>query len=304
MFVALLQGSGLKTNELELALFLRFQGVAVFCHQSLATTEIDVKRNIQEKEKEIIKREGDNQMNGISFVNYDDNIGIEDDVKQDPTYLPTTDSETLAAIYPCEQCGKHFKSLKKVEAHSKKHLQVEEKSCKDNSKTVDRALCNVCSKSFANKYILKSHMQTHSEETETVELVSCNICKKSFRNKYNLKYHKKSHDADVKEKAMALCNQCSKIVTKNKLKKHMKNIHGEKKIANCSNCGISSRISCIENHERMCKLSDKEREARKIKCDECGKSLSSRDKLRRHRRNIHPIEQAQQEMKHNVAKLF
>ena len=62
-------------------------------------------------------------------------------------------------------------------------------------------------------------MQTHSEETNTVELLSCNICKKSFRNKYNLKYHKKSHDADVKEKAMALCNQCSKIVTKNKLKK-------------------------------------------------------------------------------------
>ena len=77
-----------------------------------------------------------------------------------------------------------------------------------------KTLCNICSKSFANKYILKSHMQTHSEETVTVELISCNICKKSFRNKYNLKYHKKSHDADVKEKAMALCNQCSKIVTK------------------------------------------------------------------------------------------
>ena len=291
MFVSLLQGSGLKTNELELALFLRFQGVAVLRQQSLAaeTAEIDVKRNVQDKAKERIKQEGNIQIKGISYVNYDDNIGIEDDVRQDPTYLPTTDSETLAAIYSCEQCGKHFKSQKRVEAHSKKHLKMEDKYHKDNSEPVDRALCNICSKSFANKYILKSHMQTHSEDTETVELASCNICKKSFRNKYNLKYHKKSHDADAEEKATALCNICSKIMTKKTLKKHMKNIHGEKKIAKCSNCGMSFRMSCIGNHERMCKLSDEEREARKFKCDDCGKALSSREKLRRHRRNIHQI---------------
>ena len=137
-------------------------------------------------------------------------------------------------------------------------------------------------------------METHSEdseETKTTEVLSCNVCLKSFSNKYVLKYHKNSHDADAKEKETTVCNVCAKLVLKMTLKKHMKNIHGENKFVKCSNCGMNSRISCIKNHERMCKLTDEERVARKFKCDECGKALSSRDKLRKHTRNIHNIEQ-------------
>ena len=77
------------------------------------------------------------------------------------------------------------------------------------------------------------------------------------------------------------------MTTKTKLRKHMKNIHGEKKIVECSYCGMSARMSSIKEHERRCKQSVEEREARKFKCGECGKALSSRDKLRRHMQNIH-----------------
>ena len=173
------------------------------------------------------------------------------------------------------------------------------KSHDDDPKTIDRAPCNVCLKSFANKYILKSHIQTHSEdseETKTIEVLSCNVCLKSFSNKYLLKYHKNSHDTDAKEKATAVCDLCSKLVSKVTLKKHIKNIHGENKFVKCSNCGMNSRISCVKNHERMCKRTDEERLARKLKCNECGKALSSRDKLRRHIRNIHHIDQILQEI--------
>ena len=314
LFDSLLQGKGLRSKELELALLLCFQRVG----NLVLTAETDVKNikvNVQEREKGSIKKERDIKIKGASFVNCtDDNIGIADaDDLQDPTYSPTTSSQAFDDVaYPCEKCGKHFKNQRSMEAHSKKHLKLEENKdeifeCSLCSKIVsnkyilathvkshingpgkiERALCNVCSKSFANKYVLKAHIQTHSKDPMVTDILSCNVCLKSFSNKYVLKFHKKSHDTDVKEKTTALCNLCSKMMTKKTLKKHMKNIHGEKKIAKCSNCGMSSRMSCIGNHERMCKLSDEERLARKLKCDDCGKALSSRDKLRRHMQHIH-----------------
>ena len=315
----------------------------------------------------------DNQIQGSSFVNFNDNIRIGDAVDlQDPTFSPreenskkhlkteenidkTFECTTCLKILPtkhilsshmkshsgnpemihralCNICSKTFANKYILKSHMQTHPEDEEykmednkdqtfecsicskimsnkyilathmKSHNDNLEAIDKALCNICSKTFANKYILKSHIQTHSEDSEDSEpVLSCNVCQKSFLNKYNLRNHKKIHDVDAKEKATALCNLCSKIMIKRTLKKHMKNIHGEKKMANCSNCGMSSKISCIKNHERMCRLSDEERVARKFKCDECGKTLSGRDKLRRHMRNIHHVEQASQEMKHKLA---
>ena len=160
------------------------------------------------------------------------------------------------------------------------------KSHNKNAETIDRALCNVCSKSFANKYILKSHIQAHSEEKKTTQLLPCNVCGKSFSNKYILKYHKKSHDADAKEKMTVLCNICSKLVSREVLKNHMKNMHGENKHIPCSNCGLSYTISSLPKHQKLCKYTDEEREARKAaiakKCDRCEKVLSNAFKLRKH----------------------
>ena len=309
MFVSLLQGSGLKTNELELALLLRFQGVSDLT-LTAETPKIDVKTDIQEPEKESIKAERDIQIKGASFVSTGYNMAIEDDEEQDPTYSPAIPLPALAAAYQCEKCGKYFKTQRSMEEHSKKHLTKEEnheqtfhcticsksvsskyiltthmKSHNDNAEPIDRALCNICSKSFANKYYLKSHIQAHSEEKETTQHLSCNVCLKSFRNKYLLKYHKKTHDADSKEKT-ALCNICSKLMSKETLRKHMKNMHGENKHIPCSNCGLNYRISSIIKHQKLCKYTDEEREARKAaitkKCDRCEKVLCNTFKLRKH----------------------
>ena len=314
LFDSLLQGKGLRSKELELALLLCFQGVA----DLTLTAETDVKNikaNVQEREKGSIKKERDIKIKGASFVNCaDDNIGIEDaDDRKDPTYSPTTSSQAFDDVaYPCEKCGKHFKNQRSVEAHSRKHLKLEENKdeifeCSTCLKivsnkyilathmkfhingpgTIERALCNVCSKSFANKYVLKAHIQTHSKDPMVTDILSCNVCLKSFHNKYLLKYHKKSHNEDAKERETALCNLCSKLMAKAALKKHMMHIHGENKSAECSNCGKNIRISCIKSHERRCKRSDEEKKARQVKCGQCGNALSGKSTLRKHIRNMH-----------------
>ena len=320
MLNSLLQGTGLKSKEFELAMFLFFQGMPVpvdiprklmnmeldIPETSLpmvsspplttGTIEFDVRTGVKKIEQESNKRDKKFQIKGES-----ENVENEDAVeKQDPTYSPNTPSQAPAARYPCETCGKNFRNQTTVKAHSKKHLKQEEskdqtfvcticlkvlsskyilanhtKSHNEESKTIDRALCNVCTKSFSNKYILKKHIETHSEET--TEALSCDRCYKSFRDKYSLKYHIKAHDGNTRD---ALCNICSKTMIARTLKKHMKNIHGEKKIVECSYCGMNARMSSIKEHERRCKQSAEEREARKFKCGECGKALSTRDKLR------------------------
>ena len=163
--------------------------------------------------------------------------------------------------------GKHFKNKWKVQQHLKSH-------------GADRVLCNICSKTYLNNKILKTHMQSHDEDQKTSEELACSLCTKSFRNKYILKYHMNSHNGDTGQ----MCNLCSKMfAAKSTLRKHMLNMHTENKdLASCSNCGLKCKMSSLDRHEKLCKLTAEEREARKVKCPKCGKNLSNRGKLRSH----------------------
>ena len=88
--------------------------------------------------------------------------------------------------------------------------------------------------------------------------------------------------------SVVLCNICSKwLATRACLWKHTQLVHGENKHQTCSNCGISFRLSFIKRHERICKLSDQEKAAIKVECDQCGKILANKVKLTRHIRFIH-----------------
>ena len=122
---------------------------------------------------------------------------------------------------------------------------------------------------------------TTTEKDPSEEFI-CNICSKSFGTKYLLKYHIDRHNR--KETERALCNLCS-TWTKY-LSGHMKNMHGENKHVLCSNCGSNYRISSIKKHQRLCKNTDEENKARKAakakNCDKCGKVLCNIFKLRKH----------------------
>ena len=61
-------------------------------------------------------------------------------------------------------------------------------------KELDKVECEICHKTFKNKYILKTHMQNiHSETRERYE---CPHCNKEFASKYYLKKHISSKHPD------------------------------------------------------------------------------------------------------------
>ena len=137
------------------------------------------------------------------------------------------------------------------------------------------ALCEVCSKTFKNKYALKAHMKNHGEKTHI-----CEVCSKSFVNKYILKEHSLTHTQQKSQ-----CQICSASVFA--LKNHMKMKHGQ--LATCSNCGVE--VKGIRRHEKFCKMTEEERaafkETIKVECDQCGKILANKFKLLRHTQTTH-----------------
>ena len=147
----------------------------------------------------------------------------------------------------------------------------------DSKPTLDPALCEICSKTFANRYILRAHMKNHDEKTDI-----CDICSKAFSNKHVLKAHILTH---TQEKTQ--CQICLESVFG--LKNHMKNKHGEKKLVTCSNCGVE--VKGISRHERFCRMTDEERaaykETIKVECEQCEKVLANKFKLVRHIQAAH-----------------
>ena len=115
----------------------------------------------------------------------------------------------------------------------------------DLKQTSESALCEICSKTFANRYILKSHTKLHGEKTDI-----CDVCSKSFSNKHIQKAHMLTHTAEKVK-----CQMCLESVFG--LKKHMKNKHGETKLVTCSNCGVE--VKRISTHERFCRVTEEER---------------------------------------------
>ena len=174
------------------------------------------------------------------------------------------------------------------------------------NKKRDRALCNICSKTYASKTSLKDHMTTHetdisyksdSKKENFAERALCNVCSKSLASKHILKNHMKLHDPESERHnpEHSVCNICSKSSSsKIKLLVHMAKKHGKKEYGFCSNCGSNISMTHMERHQKLCKKSEEEKQEAKeknqVECPDCGKVLGNNTKLRRHIRFIHKQE--------------
>ena len=125
----------------------------------------------------------------------------------------------------------------------------------------------------------------------------CSRCDQTFLNMTKLKQHIEDNHEGGKPKRKpdrTSCNECSRSFNnKQHLEKHMFYTHENtvNRLVPCSECVKELPILSMAQHERKCKMSDKERkeykEKQKASCPECGKTLSCKEKLRRHIASVH-----------------
>ena len=154
--------------------------------------------------------------------------------------------------------------------------------------------CSVCTKTFTNAHYLKKHVhEVHNDEKP----YTCTDCGSEETDKFSLKAHfKQKHSfasPNVVNTGRFLCNFCSHTYKTNQyLKNHIKVTHGDEANRNipCSICANVFTLLSIVNHERICKMSVKEKEEFKAKyrvsCNDCEIQFSSEPKLRRHLQKI------------------
>ena len=190
---------------------------------------------------------------------------------------------------PCSYCSKKV-SILSISNHEK-ICKMTQKEREEYYKNRDKQLqCIDCDKTFANLSKLNRHM----ESVHKREINKCQHCGIQEKGIVDLKLHIKQNHEEVKikpkvKRTRTVCTVCCKSFNgKQYLGMHMLVAHGNKgsKFVRCPVCGKEYSLLNIVNHNRLCKMSNDERERykemQKAFCQDCGKTFSRRLRLKKH----------------------
>ncbi len=195
-------------------------------------------------------------------------------VKHDP-------NGNLSAEFICsfENCGKTFTTIRYLKNHEKSHQ--------------DRSIeCPHCSKTYANPYALKSHVNRVHDK---MKKVSCALCEKNFLTNQEKKshmdlVHRKENDHAVKSHKCEFCS--SSFYTPKKLKTHVERVHEKVKNFPCKYEGCEKMFTCTDNMNQHYSYEHVEA---KFPCELCDKVFKTKQHLQTHEYYIHDIKDEKKE---------
>ena len=157
----------------------------------------------------------------------------------------------------------------------------------------ENIVCDKCPQICSSKATLKQHMILHNPKN-----IVCDVCTATFKHKSLLKQHIRLTHSESK----APCSSCGKLFSLSSISKHQKmcKMSEEEKQTKhaCSSCGQLFSYNSISRHQRLCKMTEEEKNKHKlnnkVECKDCGKNLANKTKLNRHIRFVHNNEKLYQ----------
>lgn len=171
--------------------------------------------------------------------------------KQFPTQIRLEQHRLIPYMlrHKCTKCNKSFRSLSVLAKHMGKHgpLKGESSLHRMSSPKIDEAVqCEECGKILRNKYNLRVHLKSHSQEKP----FSCSLCSRQFKWKHMLQNHLRVH---TKEQPYS-CSSCQRSFTQLADKNRHELSHSKAYPLRCSVCGKgfpAGRKKLLLNHEKV-----------------------------------------------------
>ena len=143
------------------------------------------------------------------------------------------------------------------------------------------SFCPHCYKSVKSSYIKKHIEMTHSNST-----FICEECGKSLKTKHQMRLHVKTHS--IGNVQSSKCEVCDELIPLNtSLQRHMYQKHGGRKFnpVTCEECGKQlGDKSKLRKHKDSIHLHKKP-----FQCDICKLTVSRSDNLKQHKKRVHNI---------------
>ncbi|XP_069837975.1 zinc finger protein 585A-like [Dendropsophus ebraccatus] len=188
-------------------------------------------------------------------------------------------------IFPCTECGKHYKNIFNLSMHMRMHRNERPFSCTECGKCFTKKsifvehqrvhtgekpfACTECGKCFTKKSAVVEHQLTHNGDKPFL----CFECGRSFYKKSHLERHQRTHTG---ERPYA-CSECGKSFTKKSILVEHQRIHTGEKPFSCSECG---KCFVVKRHCERHQITHTGNKP--FLCSECGRSFARKSHLKRH----------------------
>lgn len=171
-------------------------------------------------------------------------------------------------IYHCSACKKDFNARK----HYRSHMERIHKSEGERPRIHE---CDICKKTFKDKFVLNTHKKTHFN----IKAHKCPICEYACNNLTYMRQHVMNHTNQLQYK----CHICYRgFMTDSELQVHVDKLHAnEPQVYSCNVCGkISTSKGNLRQHQKI--HNPEHNQKKDHQCAECGKTFALKCRLKKH----------------------